>query len=43
MSDSNAEWQGDSVAFENWTNELENAPQPTCSIDDPEGCESCSG
>jgi hypothetical protein len=28
-------------SFDNWLNELEEAPQPTCSIDNPEGCDSC--
>jgi len=25
----------------NWINELEEAPQPTCNIDNPEDCEAC--
>lgn len=29
--------------FDNWLNELEEAPQPTCNIDNPDLCESCSG
>ena len=27
--------------FDNWLNELEEAPQPTCNIDNPDGCDSC--
>lgn len=27
--------------FADWLNELEKAPQPACSIDNPEGCDSC--
>lgn len=27
--------------FDNWLNELENAQQPTCNIDNPTGCDSC--
>jgi hypothetical protein len=27
--------------FDSWLNELEEAPQPTCNIDNPEDCEAC--
>jgi hypothetical protein len=27
--------------FDNWLNELEEANQPTCNIDNPEDCEAC--
>ena len=27
--------------FGSWLNELEEAPQPTCNIDNPEDCEAC--
>ncbi len=27
--------------FDNWLNELEEAPQPTCNIDNPDECTSC--
>lgn len=27
--------------FESWLNELEEAKQPTCNIDNPEDCEAC--
>lgn len=27
--------------FNDWVSELEEAPQPTCNIDDPENCDSC--
>lgn len=27
--------------FDNWINELEEAPQPTCNIDNPDECTSC--
>ncbi len=27
--------------FDNWLNELEEKPQPICSIDNPDGCDSC--
>lgn len=29
------------VEFEDWLNELEDAKQPTCNIDNPEDCEAC--
>lgn len=28
-------------AFAGWLEELEEAPQPTCNIDNPEDCEAC--
>jgi hypothetical protein len=27
--------------FSNWLNELEEQPQPTCNLDNPEDCEAC--
>ena len=30
-------------SFEDYLKELEEAPQPTCNIEDPDNCESCSG
>jgi hypothetical protein len=27
--------------FDSWLNELEEAKQPTCNIDNPEDCEAC--
>jgi hypothetical protein len=27
--------------FSDWLNELEQAPQPTCNLDNPEECTSC--
>jgi hypothetical protein len=29
------------VEFEDWMEELEDAPQPSCNIDNPEDCEAC--
>ena len=31
----------DTSTFDNWLNDLEEAPQPTCNIDNPEDCEAC--
>jgi hypothetical protein len=28
-------------SFDNWLNDLEDAKQPTCNIDNPEDCEAC--
>ena len=28
-------------SFDDWVNSLEEAPQPTCNIEDPEDCEAC--
>jgi hypothetical protein len=28
-------------SFDNWVNELEEAKQPTCNIENPELCENC--
>ena len=28
-------------SFDDWVNELENAEQPTCNIENPENCSSC--
>ena len=30
-------------SFKDFLKELEEAPQPTCNIENPENCESCSG
>lgn len=27
--------------FDDWLNELEKQPQPTCNIDNPDECEAC--
>jgi len=27
--------------FDNWINELEDEPQPTCNIENPDDCETC--
>lgn len=27
--------------FDDWLNELEQQPQPTCNIDNPDECEAC--
>lgn len=27
--------------FDNWLNELEEAPQPTCNLDNPDECLEC--
>lgn len=27
--------------FDNWLNDLEKQPQPTCNIENPEDCEAC--
>lgn len=40
MNDTDFGFEGD---FNDFVNELENKEQPTCNIDDPENCESCSG
>ncbi len=29
------------VEFEDWLEELEDAKQPTCNIENPEDCEAC--
>jgi hypothetical protein len=29
------------VEFEDWLEELEDAKQPSCNIDNPEDCEAC--
>lgn len=31
----------ETVSFDDWLNELEEAPQPTCNIENPEDCEAC--
>jgi hypothetical protein len=28
-------------SFDDWINDLEEAPQPTCNIENPEDCEAC--
>ena len=28
-------------SFDEWLNKLEDAPQPTCNVDSPDGCDSC--
>ena len=30
-------------SFEDYLKELEEAPQQTCNIEDPDNCDSCSG
>lgn len=40
MNDTDFGFEGD---FTDFVNELENKEQPTCNIEDPENCESCSG
>jgi hypothetical protein len=27
--------------FDNWINDLEDVPQPTCNIENPDDCEAC--
>jgi len=40
MSEKDLDFGG---SMDDFINELENVEQPTCNLDDPENCESCSG
>lgn len=33
--------ENNTSSFDNWLNDLEDAKQPTCNIDNPEDCEAC--
>jgi hypothetical protein len=33
--------ENNTSSFDNWLNDLEDAKQPTCNIDNPDDCEAC--